>query len=103
MVSTDANRPFVGRVTDVTTGYFRDCFSHPFYWKYVFAMALFQCASQPFISNLIFFGRKIYGDDEAGLKRYGSVMGWKDLIWIGIYLLLVPVMTRLHPLRPGMV
>lgn len=103
MVSADANRSFVGRVTDVTAGYFRDCFSHPFYWKYFLAMALFQCACQPIIAILIFFGRKIYSDDEAGLERYGSVMGWKDLICIGIYMLLVPVMTRLHPLRAGVV
>ena len=30
-------------------------------------------------------------------------MGWKDLIWIVICMLLVPVMTRLHPFEAGVV
>lgn len=93
---------FAGRTLALTKSYFTDCFSRAFYWKFFLAMALFQCAYQPFIANLIFFGRRIYGNDEAGLKNYGSVMGWKDLIWIGIYLALVPVMTRLHPVYAGL-
>lgn len=95
------NTSFFGRVTDLVAQYFKDCFSHPFYLKFFLAMAAFQCAYQPFIANLIFFGREIYGQDEAGLRNYGSVMGYKDLIWIGIYMALVPIMTKLHPLKAG--
>jgi Na+/melibiose symporter-like transporter len=98
---SDASRPFAGRSASLVASYFRDCFSHAFYWKYFLAMALFQCAYQPFIANLIFFGKAIYGDTDAGLKRYGQVMGYKDLIWIGIYAALVPIMARLHPLKAG--
>jgi predicted MFS family arabinose efflux permease len=65
-------------------------------------MALFQCAYQPFINNLIWLGKEIYGDTEDGLKQYGSVIGYKDLLWIGIYLALVPVMRKLHPVKAGL-
>lgn len=86
----------------LSASYMRDCFSNSFYWKYFLAMALFQCAYQPFINNLIFLGKQIYGDTEDGLKRYGSVIGYKDLLWIGIYLALVPVMRKLHPVKAGL-
>lgn len=91
------------RVTAQVKGYFRDCFSSAFYWKYFLAMALFQCAYQPFIANLIFLGKQIYGDTEEGLKKYGGVIGTKDLLWIGIYTALVPVMAKLHPLKAGVI
>lgn len=86
---------------NVCRQYFRDCFTHPFYWKYFLAMAAFQCGYQPFIANLIFFGQQIIGKDEASLKQYGLILVAKDVLWIVIYLLLVPVMARVHPLRAG--
>jgi len=100
-VSAEQDATMARKTMALGKSYVRDCFSMPFYWKYFLAMALFQCAYQPFIGNLIFLGKQIYGDTEDGLKRYGSVIGTKDLIWIGIYLALVPIMKKLHPLKAG--
>jgi maltose/moltooligosaccharide transporter len=100
---TGADRPFMVRLVALTASYFRDCFSHPFYLKYYAAMAAFQMGYQVFIANLIYYGKNIYGDTPEGLKQYGQVMAWKDGLWIGIYLALVPVMIKLHPVRAGVV
>jgi len=94
---------FFARFAGATRAYFVECFSHAFYWKYFLAMAAFQMGYQPFIANLVYYGKQIFGDTQEGLSRYGNVMALKDVLWIGIYLLLVPVMTKLHPLRAGLV
>jgi maltose/moltooligosaccharide transporter len=86
-------------VPQIVVGYVRDCYATPFYLKFFIMAAIFQAGYQPFVGNLIYFGREIFGDSESGLKSYGSVMVWKDFIWIGIYLALVPIMIKLHPLR----
>lgn len=93
---------FAQRTLALGASYMKECFSRGFYWKYFLAMALFQCAYQPFIGNLIFLGKEIYGDSKEGLERYGNVIGIKDIIWIGIYLALVPIMKKLHPLKAGL-
>ncbi len=94
-------KAFTARIAAVVAAYFRDCFSHPFYWKYFMAMAAFQCAYQPFMANLVYFGKKIYGDTGPGLTHYGQVMGIRDVLLIAIYACMIPVMARLHPLRAG--
>ena len=93
---------FFARAGAVAVQYFRDCFSHAFYWKYFLAMALFQCAYQPFIANLIFLGQDVLGRSEANLATYGKILVVKDFLWIAIYLGLVPVMAKVHPLRAGL-
>lgn len=97
----EADAPLFARFISLTKSYFRDCFSHPFYLKYYFAMAAFQMGYQVFMANLIYYGKAIYGDSEEGLKSYGQVMARKDGLWILIYLALVPVMIKLHPVRAG--
>lgn len=89
----------VQRFTDAARVYLRECFSHSFWWKYFLMSAAFQAGYQPFIANIVFFGKEIYGGDETGLRNYGSVMATKDLIWIGIYFVLVFVMRWVHPLK----
>lgn len=91
------------RMKDATAVYFRECFSHAFWWKYFLMSAAFQAGYQPFIANLVFFGKDIYGTDESALKQYGAVLARKDLIWIGIYFALVFVMRFFHPLRAAIV
>ncbi len=101
--TVDASGNHVSGFVALTKQYFRDCFSHSFYWKYFLAMAVFQCAYQPFIATLIYFGKQIYGDTQEGLQAYGNVLGRKDLIWIVIYLALVPIMAKLHPVKAGLI
>lgn len=96
-----AHESFFARFVAMTKSYFRDCFTHSFYLKYYFAMAAFQMGYQVFMANLIYYGKQIYGDTDIGLKSYGKVMALKDGLWIFIYLLLVPVMIKLHPVRAG--
>jgi Na+/melibiose symporter-like transporter len=83
--------------------YFRDCFSMGFWWRYFLMAAAFQCGYQPFIANLVFLGKEIFGDTEQGLQSYGAVLALRDLIWIGIYLALVPIMYKLHPMKAAVV
>lgn len=97
-----APQSWLSRFIGVVAQYFRDCFGHAFYWKYFLAMALFQCAYQPFIANLIFFGQDVLGKTDADLATYGKILVVKDFLWIAIYLCLVPVMTKVHPLRAGL-
>lgn len=92
----------VGRVNgffDLTRQYMVQCFAHAFWWKYFLMNAAFQCGYQPFMAFLILFGRRIYGDTPEGLGQYGFVMSIRDIMWIFIYLALVPIMLKLHPLR----
>jgi MFS family permease len=91
------------KVGALVKGYFVDCFSHSFYWKFFIAMAVFQMAYQPFIANIVFYGKEVYGDTPEGLANYGATMGWKDIGWIVIYLALVPLMRFIHPVIAGMV
>lgn len=97
----DANQPLYARFVGQVVSYFRDCFTHPFYLKYYAAMAAFQMGYQIFMANLIYYGKQIYGDTPEGLSSYGQVMARKDVLWILIYLALVPVMLKLHPVRAG--
>jgi maltose/moltooligosaccharide transporter len=100
-VDEDVRGGALGRVLRSFGTYFRECFTHPFYLKYYFAMAAFQMGYQPFISTLVYFGTDIFGDNPAGLARYGNVMALKDFVWIGIFLALVPIMAKLHPVYAG--
>lgn len=99
----DVSQPLFARFVAQVVSYFRDCFSHSFYLKYYFAMAAFQMGYQVFMANLIYYGKQIYGDTPEGLKSYGQVMARKDGLWIVIYLALVPIMVKLHPVRAGVV
>lgn len=98
----EAGVPLTARIIAQTKSYFRDCFSHSFYLKYYFAMAAFQMGYQVFFNNLIYYGKELYGDTEDGLSAYGRALQWKDWMLICIYLLLVPVMVKLHPVRAAM-
>jgi MFS family permease len=97
-----ASGSFVRRFWAQIVGYGRDCFTMSFYWKFFLAMAIFQMAYQPFIANLIFYGKKIFTDTPEGLAKYGGIMGWKDIMWIAIYLMLVPLMRFVHPIIAGL-
>lgn len=96
-VGTGKTERFFGIVAQ----YCRDCFTHSFYWKYFLTMAAFQCGYQPFIANLFFLGQEVVGKTDADLATYGKILVIKDFLWIAIYLCLVPVMAKVHPLRAG--
>ncbi|WP_428940895.1 MFS transporter [Fontivita pretiosa] len=97
-----AARGRVAAFFDVARTYIRECFSSAFWWKYFLMNAAFQCGYQPFIINLVFLGKEIYGDTPEGLARYGRVLALRDVVWIAIYLALVPIMVRLHPLKAAL-
>lgn len=79
--------------------YIRECFSNAFWWKFFLMSAAFQAGYQPFVGNLVFVGKEVFGDTPEGLASYGKILAHRDIIWIFIYLGLTPIMLKLHPLK----
>jgi hypothetical protein len=77
--------------------FFRESFSHSFYWKYYICTLCFMVGFVPFRDYLVF-----YGQDIMGLEAYGKLMSDKDIVQIVIYLGLGPIIDKLHPLRAGL-
>lgn len=77
--------------------FFRECFTHSFYWKYYIFVLCFMVGFVPFRDYLV-----LYGNDVMGLERFGTLMSNKDLVQMGIFLLLGPAVDKLHPMRAGL-
>src|SRR5262249_31379511 len=88
-----------GRVMGSVALFLKESFSHSFYWKYYLFTLFFNVGFAPFRDFLIFYGQK---ELKMDLGTYGNVMAVRDLVQIGIYLGLGPIIDRLHPLRAGL-
>jgi predicted MFS family arabinose efflux permease len=94
-----AEGPPAARMTEYIRRFFRECFSHAFYWKYYLCILCFNVGFVPFRDYLIFYGKDI----KLDLGTYGKIMAAQNLVQMGIYLCLGPIVDRLHPIRAGMI
>lgn len=92
--------PVVARTVANIRRFFRESFSHAFYWKYYLCLLCFNVGFAPFRDFLIFYGQK---ELKMDLGTYGHVMAAKDVVQIVIYLCLGPLVDRWHPLRAGLI
>ncbi len=87
-----------GTFLDGAIQYCRECFSLGYYWKFYLATASFIIAIKSLNQFIQFFGTETLGFTNAD---YGKLMSWKDILTIIPFLLLGPVVDKLHPLRMG--
>lgn len=88
----------VERFVEYGRRFFRECFSHAFYWKYYLSLLCFNVGYAAFSTYLIFYGKEI----KLDLGSYGRIMAIQSGVQLGIYLCLGPLVDRLHPLRAGL-
>ena len=93
-----ATGAYVPRMMKYTGRFFRESFSHAFYWKYYLCLLCFNVGFAAFSDYLIFYGREI----KLDLGTYGKIMAIQSLVQIPIYLGLGPIVDRVHPLRAGL-
>jgi maltose/moltooligosaccharide transporter len=94
-----ATGPRVQRMTEYVRRFFKECYSHAFYWKYYLCLLCFNVGFVPFRDYLIFYARDI----KLDLGTYGQVMAIQNLVQMGIYVVMGPLVDRIHPLRAGIV
>jgi hypothetical protein len=87
------------RMIEYVRRFFRESFSHAFYWKYYLSLLCFNVGYVPFSTYLIFYGKDI----KLDLSTYGRIMGYQSMVQMGVYLCLGPLVDRIHPLRAGMI
>ena len=80
--------------------FFRESFTHPYYWKYYGMNACFMIGFVPFRGFL-----QLYAENalKMDLPTYGKIMGWMMLVQVSVFLVLGPVVDKFHPLRAGLV
>ena len=88
--------PLITRTADSVWRFFRECFGHSFYWKYYIFVLAFMVGFVPFRDYLL-----LYGNDVMGLDRFGKLMSNSYLVQMAIFLVLGPVVDKLHPMRAG--
>jgi Na+/melibiose symporter-like transporter len=88
----------IERTIEYVRRFFRESFSHAFYWKYYLSLLFFNVGYVPFSTYLIFYGRDI----KVDLGTYGKIMAIQSGVQMAIYLSLGPFVDRVHPLRAGM-
>jgi Na+/melibiose symporter-like transporter len=86
------------RAIEQVKRFFKECFSHSFYWKFYLSFLCFNVGFAPFRDYLIFYSREL----KIDLGSYGNIMAMQSLVQMGIYLCLGPLVDRLHPLRAGL-
>jgi maltose/moltooligosaccharide transporter len=91
--------PRLARSLGNTKRFFKESFSHVFYWKYYLCLLCFNVGFVPFRDFLIFYGKDI----KLDLGSYGNIMAIQNIVQTAIYLCLGPLVDRLHPLRAGLV
>jgi maltose/moltooligosaccharide transporter len=91
--------PPVSRAMQSVLRFFRECFTHSFYWKYYLLNLCFVGGFMSFRDFLIFYGQQ---DVKMNLADYGRLMSLRDGVQILIFLCLGPIVDRLHPLRAGL-
>jgi Na+/melibiose symporter-like transporter len=78
--------------------YMRECYSHSFYWKIYLFNVFFICGFVPFRMFL-----NIYATDtrHIDLGKLGHAYAIRDIIQMGVFLALGPIVDRIHPIRAG--
>jgi maltose/moltooligosaccharide transporter len=79
--------------------FFRECYTIPFYWKYYLFTLCFMIGFVPFRKFMIFYGQK---DMHMSLASYGNMTAVRDIVQVGVFLMLGPLVDRVHPLRAGL-
>lgn len=87
-----------GTWLDGAIQYLRESYSIAYYWKFYIATAAFIIAIKSLNQFIQFFGTETMNFTNA---EYGKLMSWKDILMIVPFVLLGPVVDRLHPLRTG--
>jgi hypothetical protein len=77
--------------------YARECYSLPYYWKYYLFNLCFMCGFVPFRGFLLLYGKRL-----MNMHDYKTVMWQRDLLQIGIFFLVGPLIDRFHPIRAGL-
>jgi Na+/melibiose symporter-like transporter len=85
------------RLARAARRYARECYSLSYYWKYYLFNLCFMCGFVPFRNFLLLFGQRM-----MGMHDYKTVMVQRDLLQIGVFFLVGPVIDRFHPIRAGL-
>jgi predicted MFS family arabinose efflux permease len=88
------------RTLESVSRFFRESFSHSFYWKYYLYTLCFIVGFLPFRDFLVFYAQQ---ELKMDLDAYGKVMAKCDLVQMGVFFLLGLCVDRLHPLRAGLI
>ena len=91
---------FPERAIKTVRRYVRECYSHAYYWKIYGFNLLFVCGLAPFRQFLILYAKNTLHID---VERFGHAMLVKDIVLLGVFLALGPIVDRFHPLRAGIV
>lgn len=78
--------------------YVRECYSHLYYWKIYLFNLCFLCGFVPFARYLNIYATKTRHLDPHMLSGPFQI---RDLIQIGVFLSLGPIVDRFHPIRTG--
>jgi maltose/moltooligosaccharide transporter len=89
--------PQTQRMIGYVKRFFRESYSHPFYWKYYLCFLCFNVGFVPFSSFLIFYAK----DLKLNLASYGNIMALQSAVQVVIYFVMGPFVDRIHPVRAG--
>ncbi len=92
--------PLLRRTWESVARYSKECYSLPFYWKYYLFNFCFICGFRPFNAFLIFYSKDTL---KLNLGTYGNILAARDLVQIGVFFLMGPIVDKFHPLRAGLV
>jgi MFS family permease len=88
----------IERFTRAARRYARECYSLAYYWKFYLFTLCFMCGFVPFRGFLLLYGKRV-----MTMHEYKDVMVRRDLLQIGIFFLIGPLIDRFHPIRAGLV
>ena len=90
----------VTRTIESIVVYVKECFSNSYYWKIYLYNLCFMVGFVPFRTFLILYAQQ---DLHMDLGKYQYILGIRDLVQIGIFFGLGPIVDRFHPIRAGFV
>lgn len=95
-------KPTGGRFGAVK-GYFKECFTHPFYLKF-FSVTFFHWGSLAPLGFIVFFATQAGQEGYAAtlglsLQEFGAIKGWTFLVQIPVFLVVGYFVDRFHPVR----
>jgi Na+/melibiose symporter-like transporter len=91
--------PILERFADTTRRYVRECYSLGYYWKFYLFCFCFMCGFQPFGRFLVFYGKEMTHGD---LDRLGKINTARDIVQMGVFFLIGPLIDKLHPIRAAL-
>jgi maltose/moltooligosaccharide transporter len=89
--------PRTRRMTEYVKRFFKESFSHAFYWKYYLYLLCWNAGYAPFGSFLVLYAK----DLKLSLASFGNIMALQNGVQIAIYLVMGPFVDRFHPVRAG--